>query len=104
MDYFFKMKKQSQPSKIKTCGSTFKNPQDKNKKKVLKAWELIKKANCQTLKIGGAKISEQHSNFFINTGSATANDLEKLINKVQKKVYENSGIKLEPEIQIIGSS
>jgi UDP-N-acetylmuramate dehydrogenase len=89
-------KKKSQPSQIKTCGSTFKNPKNK------KAWELIKESNCQKLQVGNAKISEKHCNFFVNNGKATAKDLEDLINKVKEKVYLKSKINLELEIKIIG--
>ena len=99
MEKFIEMKKKSQPSKIKTCGSTFKNPINQTQKK---AWELIKKANCENMKIGGASISEKHSNFFVNQGSATSNDMESLIKQVKEKVFETTGIKLELELQIIG--
>lgn len=92
-------KQKSQPSKIKTCGSTFKNPIEQTKKK---AWELIKEAKCENMKIGGATISKQHSNFFVNQNSATSNDMEKLISEVKKKVLQATGVKLELELQIIG--
>ncbi len=91
-----KKKKLAQPSQIKTCGSTFKNPSNQ------KAWELIKNSGCNNFKVGDAKISEKHSNFFINNGKATSNDIEQLISKVQKKVLEMTNIKLELEIKIIG--
>ena len=91
-------KKKTQPSNIKTCGSTFKNPKNG------KAWELIKKSGCTGIKVGGAKISEKHCNFFVNTGSAKSKDLEKLIYHVQSKVLDETGIKLELEIQIIGEN
>ena len=99
MEEFSAIKKKSQPSKIKTCGSTFKNPTSQTQKK---AWELIKEAQCENMKIGGASISEKHSNFFINQGSATSNDTENLINLVREKVFKATGIKLELELQIIG--
>ena len=89
-------KKVTQPSKIKTCGSTFKNTSNK------KAWELIKKSNCSNLKIGGAKMSDLHCNFFLNDGSATSQDIENLINEVRKKVFKQTGVNLELEIEIIG--
>jgi UDP-N-acetylmuramate dehydrogenase len=91
-----KKKKNSQPSQIKTCGSTFKNTKNK------KAWELIKESNCQNYQIGSAKISEKHCNFFINAGKATAKELEDLINKVKDTVYQKTKINLELEIKIIG--
>ena len=88
-------KKKDQPSKIKTCGSTFKNPKNK------KAWMLIKNSGCAGMKIGDACISEKHCNFFVNKGNAKSKDFEELIDKVKKKVYEKTGINLELEIQII---
>ena len=90
-------KKKSQPSQIKTCGSTFKNiSKDK------KAWMLIKEAGCNDLKEGDAMISPKHCNFFVNDGNAKSSDIENLINKVKKKVYEKTGANLELEIKIIG--
>ena len=90
-------KKLSQPSQIKTCGSTFKNlSKDK------KAWKLIKEAGCDNLKEGDAMISKKHCNFFVNNGNAKSLDIENLINKVKKKVFEKTGVNLELEIKIIG--
>jgi UDP-N-acetylmuramate dehydrogenase len=90
-------KKTSQPSQIKTCGSTFKNiSKDK------KAWMLIKAAGCDNLKEGDAMISKKHCNFFVNNGNARSLDIENLINKVKKKFFEKTGINLELEIKIIG--
>ena len=86
----------TQPSKIKTCGSTFKNPEDK------KAWELIKDSGCTGMKVGGAQISEKHCNFFVNNGKAKSEDLEKLIYEVKNKVLNKTGVNLELELQIIG--
>ncbi len=91
-------KKESQPSQVKTCGSTFKNSKDK------KAWELIKESNCEKMSVGNAKISEKHCNFFINEGDATSQDIEELINKVKKKVFEKTNINLELEIKILGKN
>ena len=96
LDNFVKQKKNAQPQKIKTCGSTFKNPNNK------KAWKLIKDSDCSGMKVGGAKISEKHCNFFVNSGNAKSKDLEKLINQVQNKVLDKTGINLELELQIIG--
>tara|TARA_A100001011_G_scaffold399636_1_gene509255 strand:+ start:1929 stop:2801 length:873 start_codon:yes stop_codon:yes gene_type:complete len=93
---FLNIKKETQPSRIKTCGSTFKNSSDK------KAWQLIKEAGCANLSIGGAKLSQQHCNFFVNDGKATAKDIEKLIMSVKNKVYSKTGIKLDLEIKIVG--
>ena len=89
-------KKNDQPSKIKTCGSTFKNPEKD------KAWRLIKDSGCSGMRVGDAYISEKHCNFFVNKGNATSADLENLIHKVRTKVLDKTGIKLELEIQIIG--
>jgi UDP-N-acetylmuramate dehydrogenase len=94
---FIEKKKLSQPSKIKTCGSTFKNINKDNK-----AWMLIKQAGCDNFKEGDAIISEKHCNFFINNGNAKAKDIENLIKKVKKTVYSKTGVNLELEIKIIG--
>lgn len=90
-------KNESQPSKIKTGGSTFKNSNGK------KAWALIKESGCDNFSVGDAKISEKHCNFFINNGKAKASDIEKLINKVKEEVKLKTGINLELEIKIIGN-
>ena len=86
----------SQPIKSKTGGSTFKNPPGH------KAWQLIDQAGCRGLKIGGAQVSEKHTNFLINTGDATAADLEALGEEVRKRVKDKSGITLEWEIKRVG--
>ena len=90
-------KKLSQPSQIKTCGSTFKNISNEKK-----AWMLIKQAGCENFKEGDAVISKKHCNFFVNNGSAKSSDIENLIKKVKKRVLEKTGINLELEIKIIG--
>ena len=94
---FVQKKKLSQPSQIKTCGSTFKNI-DKNKK----AWMLIKEAGCDTFKEGDAMISTKHCNFLVNNGKAKSSDIENLIKKVRDTVYAKTGVNLELEIKIIG--
>lgn len=86
----------TQPVKSRTSGSTFKNPAGK------KAWELIDAAGCRGLKIGGAQVSEKHCNFFINTGDATAADIEALGEEVRRRVKEKTGVQLEWEVKIIG--
>ena len=93
---FIERKKKSQPSQIKTGGSTFKNTNDK------KAWMLIKESGCDKLYIGDAKISEKHCNFFLNNGKAKTSDIEKLINKVKEQVKVKTGVDLQLEIKIIG--
>ena len=90
-------KKKSQPSQIKTCGSTFKNI---NKQK--KAWKLIKETGCENFQEGDASISKKHCNFFVNNGKAKSSDIEKLINRVRQKVEDKTGVNLELEIKIIG--
>ena len=90
-----KKKKESQPSQIKTGGSTFKNNNEK------KAWMLIKESGCDKFHVGDAKISDKHCNF-LNNGTAKASDIEKLINKVKKEVQYKTGVNLELEIKIIG--
>ena len=90
-------KKLSQPSQIKTCGSTFKNLSEEKK-----AWMLIKQAGCEHFTEGDASISHKHCNFFVNNGNATSRDIENLIKKVKQKVFEKTGVNLELEIKIIG--
>ena len=85
-----------QPVKEKTGGSTFKNPEGTS------AWKEIDKAGCRGLMVGGAQMSPMHCNFMINTGSATAHDLELLGETVRARVLEHSGIRLEWEIKRLG--
>ena len=96
MNILIEKKKKDQPSKIKTCGSTFKNPINN------KAWKLIKESGCAGLSIGDAYVSEKHCNFFVNKSKAKSQDLENLINLVKKKVKDKTGISLELELKIIG--
>lgn len=86
----------TQPVRAKTGGSTFANPDGH------KAWELIDRAGCRGMKIGGAQISPKHTNFMINTGNATAADLEALGEEVRQRVLAQSGIELRWEIERIG--
>jgi len=86
----------SQPIKSKTGGSTFKNPPGH------KAWQLIDEAGCRGFKVGAAQVSEKHTNFLINTGEATAADLEALGEEVRRRVKEKSGVTLEWEIKRVG--
>tara|TARA_B100000029_G_scaffold511299_1_gene604948 strand:+ start:542 stop:1447 length:906 start_codon:yes stop_codon:yes gene_type:complete len=90
-------KEKAQPSKIKTGGSTFKNPNNVKKK----VWELIKKSVPTDTSFGDAKISEKHCNFFVNRKNATSEDMKKLINFVKKKVKEKTGIELTLEIVLV---
>lgn len=96
MDEIQKSRAESQPIKSRTGGSTFANPVPK------RAWEVIDAAGCRGLKIGGAQMSEQHCNFMINTGNATALDLEQLGDEVRRRVKEHSGVELRWEIRRIG--
>ena len=98
MDRLKIKKEKNQPSKIKTGGSTFKNPVSQSKKK---AWELIKESVPLDKNFGDARISEKHCNFFVNKGHATFEDMNKLIDFVAKNVLEKTGISLEKEIKIL---
>tara|TARA_Y100000590_G_scaffold42178_1_gene44911 strand:- start:426 stop:1334 length:909 start_codon:yes stop_codon:yes gene_type:complete len=91
-------KDEAQPTKIKTGGSTFKNPIEQTN---IKVWELIKKSVPLESKFGDAKISNKHCNFLVNSNEATFNDMKKLIEFVRKNVRLKTGIKLETEIEII---
>ena len=91
-------KDNNQPTKIKTSGSTFKNPIKETTKK---AWELIKESVPTNTKFGDACISEKHSNFFVNKGNASFNDMKKLIKFVEKSVLKKTGNKTEKELKIL---
>lgn len=91
-----RQREETQPVRSRTGGSTFKNPQG------YKAWELIDKAGCRGLRVSGAQVSEKHCNFLINTGNATAADIENLGEEVRKRVKEKFGVELEWEIRRIG--
>ena len=87
-----------QPTRIKTSGSTFKNPIKQTNKKV---WELIRESVSLDIKFGDACISEKHANFFVNKGNATFNDMKKLIDFVSERVFKKTGIIIEKEIKIL---
>ena len=91
-------KKNTQPLKVKTGGSTFKNPKNQSEKKV---WELIKESVDSNISFGDAKISNKHSNFFINSKNASFENMNNLINFVKLKVKEKTGIDLELELEIV---
>ena len=91
-------KDKNQPTKIKTSGSTFKNPLTQTKKKV---WELIKESVPLDKSFGDACISDKHCNFFVNKGDAKFKDMKNLIDFVAKSVLEKTGISLEKEIKIL---
>lgn len=88
---------ESQP-RSRTGGSTFMNPPGQ------KAWELIDRAGCRGLRIGAAQVSEKHTNFLINTGDATAAEIEALGEEVRRRVFEHSGVRLDWEIRRIGEA
>jgi UDP-N-acetylmuramate dehydrogenase len=96
MDEIRSRREATQPVRTRTGGSTFANPEG------AKAWELIDRAGCRGLSIGGATVSEQHCNFLINTGGATAADLEALGEEVRRRVFAATGARLEWEIDRIG--
>ena len=91
-------KEKNQPTKIKTSGSTFKNPISQTEKKV---WELIKESVPLNTSFGDAYISEKHCNFFVNKGNASFKDMLQLIEFVSRKVFLKTGISLEKEIKIL---
>jgi UDP-N-acetylmuramate dehydrogenase len=97
MDRIAASREASQPLRSKTGGSTFKNPDGR------KAWQLVDEAGCRGLKIGGAQVSEKHTNFLINTGDASSEDIEELGEEVRRRVMAQSGIDLHWEIQRVGT-
>ena len=92
------LKEKNQPTKIKTSGSTFKNPVDQTNKKV---WEIIRESVPLDVKFGDAAISQKHCNFFINKKNANYDDMKKLINFVKDKVMAKTGIRLELEVILV---
>lgn len=97
MDRISAAREASQPLRSKTGGSTFKNPDGH------KAWQLVDEAGCRGLIIGGAQVSEKHTNFLLNLGEATSADIEALGEDVRRRVKEKSGVTLEWEIQRVGN-
>ncbi len=96
MQKLLKDREDSQPIRERTGGSTFANPEG------VSAWQLIDEAGCRGLCQGGAQMSEKHCNFMLNTGNATAEDLETLGEEVRRRVFETSGVTLRWEIQRLG--
>ena len=99
MEILKNKKKKTQPARVKTGGSTFKNPITQTKEKV---WKLIKSSVQANTSFGDAAISEKHSNFFVNKNNATYEDMKKLIDFVRNSVREKTGINLDLEIEIVG--
>lgn len=98
MDRIAASREASQPLRSKTGGSTFKNPDGH------KAWQLVDDAGCRGLTMGGAQVSEKHTNFLINTGDATSSDIEALGEEVRRRVKGKSGVELQWEIQRVGNA
>jgi len=96
MDRISAAREASQPLRSKTGGSTFKNPEG------AKAWELVDQAGCRGITLGGAQVSEKHTNFLINTGDARSAEIEALGETVRDKVRRVSGVDLQWEIQRVG--
>ncbi|MBK9009491.1 UDP-N-acetylmuramate dehydrogenase [Novosphingobium sp.] len=96
MDRIAESREASQPLRSKTGGSTFKNPDGH------KAWQLVDAAGCRGLTMGGAQVSEKHTNFLLNLGHATSAEIEGLGEEVRRRVKEKSGVELEWEIQRVG--
>jgi UDP-N-acetylmuramate dehydrogenase len=96
MDRISASREASQPLRSKTGGSTFKNPAGH------KAWQLVDEAGCRGLQLGGAQVSEKHTNFLLNLGEATSADIEALGEEVRRRVKAKSGVELEWEIQRVG--
>ena len=92
-----KKRAETQPIREKSGGSTFANPENDPQQR--HAWQLIEGAGCKGLKIGNAKVSEKHCNFLINTGRATAQEIEHLGEEVRTRVKQKYGIDLRWEIQ-----
>ncbi|WP_422723168.1 UDP-N-acetylmuramate dehydrogenase [Erythrobacter alti] len=96
MDRIAEERENSQPLRTKTGGSTFKNPEGR------KAWQLVDEAGCRGLSMGGAQVSEKHTNFLINKDEATSSDIEGLGEEVRRRVAEKTGVALEWEIKRVG--
>lgn len=110
MEAQLKKRDETQPTKDRTAGSTFRNPAgfsstgQADDVHDLKAWKVIDEAGMRGAVIGGAQMSPKHSNFLVNTGEATAADLESLGEEVRKRVFQHSGIELDWEIMRVGEA
>ncbi|HEX5536481.1 MAG TPA: UDP-N-acetylmuramate dehydrogenase [Sphingobium sp.] len=98
MDRIASEREAAQPLRSRTGGSTFKNPAGR------KAWQLVDEAGCRGLWVGGAQVSEKHTNFLINASDATSTDIEALGEEVRRRVKDRTGIELEWEIQRVGTA
>ena len=98
METLKQKKEETQPTRVKTSGSTFKNPITQTNEKV---WKLLKSSIPENSSFGDAMISEKHSNFFVNKNNATYKDMKELIDLVRKNVKEKTGVNLDLEIEIV---
>ncbi|MCL2155609.1 MAG: UDP-N-acetylmuramate dehydrogenase [Leptospirales bacterium] len=96
IDSIIKDRWEKHPMDYPSAGSVFKNP------KIYSSWKLINDSGLKGYRIGGAEISEKHTNFIINKGNATSSDIYNLIKYIQEKVYADTGVKLETEIKMMG--
>ena len=96
MDELRERRQSKQPLELPSAGSTFKRPEGHY------AGALIEEAGLRGYREGGAQVSEKHCGFVVNTGGATAEDVRRLIGAVQEAVYEKAGVKLEPEVRMLG--
>ncbi len=96
------MRREAQPSGIKTFGSTFKNPADDPRAEGRTAGQLLEAAGCSGLQVGGARLSEVHANFVENTGEATTADILGLMAEARRRVHQRFGVTLQAEVQILG--
>jgi len=96
IDELLRYRARTQPLGTSNCGSVFKNPEG------FAAAQLVEKAGFKGLRCGGAQVSERHANFILNTGGASAHDVRQLMQQIQDKVFEKFGVKLEPEIKLVG--
>ena len=96
------MRRDAQPSGIKTFGSTFRNPSDDERAGGRTAGQLLEAAGCRGLQVGSARFSEKHANFVENAGGATTADILSLMAEGRRRVHERFGVTLEPEVQVLG--
>lgn len=94
-------RREAQPSGIKTFGSTFVNPEDR-RAQGRTAGQLLDEAGCRGMRIGGARLSEKHANFVENEGEATTDEILALMSQARRRVHERFGVRLEPEVQVLG--
>jgi UDP-N-acetylmuramate dehydrogenase len=96
MEYVFSERKKRHPMEFPSSGSIFKSVDEQS------AWQFVEKAGLRGFRIGGASVSEKHTNFIVNLGHATAQDIKTLIEKIKKEVFEKIGVRLEEEVELWG--